>query len=197
MTIKTYNVPNILHLVHLNGGEFPLYVYLNFLAAMENIKPNKTLFHFTIEPRGQFWKKLLNLPTFIPLKYQEPVQIHGIIPDKQDWAHKSDIIRLDALRKYGGIYIDTDVLVLRSFDYFRQFPFTMGNWRTEELSIVLCNAVIISAANSSFLQRWYSGYKEADFSCWDCQSVVLPTEMARKNRSGMFFLRISKIVFLI
>ncbi len=51
------------------------------------------------------------------------------------WAYVSDYIRMWAIYKYGGIYLDTDVLVLDSFDRFLKdkafvgyenanFPFT-------------------------------------------------------------------------
>lgn len=35
---------------------------------------------------------------------------------KHKWAFASDVIRLYAVNKYGGIYMDTDVMVYRSFD---------------------------------------------------------------------------------
>lgn len=35
---------------------------------------------------------------------------------ERKWAFASDVIRLHALYKYGGIYLDTDVRVVRSFD---------------------------------------------------------------------------------
>ena len=35
---------------------------------------------------------------------------------EKKWAFASDVIRLYAIHKYGGIYMDTDVMVYRSFD---------------------------------------------------------------------------------
>lgn len=138
-------------------------------------------FHYITIPTGRFWKKLMKSGVIFPIQHKEPISILGKTPGTDDWAHKSDIIRLDALKKYGGIYIDTDVLVLRSFDHFRQFPFTMGNWRTPDLDLILCNAVIVSTKDSDFLAKWYEMYRDANFECWDCESVVKPTEMARKS----------------
>lgn len=54
---------------------------------------------------------------------------------QEKWAYVSDYIRAYAVLKYGGIYLDTDVLVLNSFDSFlnnrafvgfenSQYPFT-------------------------------------------------------------------------
>lgn len=36
--------------------------------------------------------------------------------EEKKWAFASDVVRLYALYKYGGIYLDTDVMVYRSFD---------------------------------------------------------------------------------
>ena len=36
--------------------------------------------------------------------------------EEKKWAFASDVIRLYAIHKYGGIYMDTDVMVYRSFD---------------------------------------------------------------------------------
>jgi hypothetical protein len=174
-------VPNTLHLVHLNGGELTFYVYLNFIAAMDNLRPDKVLFHYIVEPTGRFYKKLVHQKKITPVRHMEPIEILGNRPGPTDWAHKSDIIRLDVLKQHGGIYIDTDVLVLRSFDHFRQYPFTMGNWRPPDLELILCNAVVLSTPDSAFLSTWYEAYRTADFKCWDCQSVVRPTEMARHS----------------
>lgn len=36
--------------------------------------------------------------------------------DKRKWAYAADMVRLYAVHKYGGIYLDTDCMVFRSFD---------------------------------------------------------------------------------
>ncbi|MGR3319148.1 MAG: glycosyltransferase family 32 protein [Candidatus Anammoxibacter sp.] len=50
--------------------------------------------------------------------------IRKLVNASDNYAHKSDIIRVAALRKYGGIYLDLDVLVYRPLDNFiRHFDF--------------------------------------------------------------------------
>lgn len=36
--------------------------------------------------------------------------------EKKKWAYAADMVRLYAIKKYGGIYLDTDCMVYRSFD---------------------------------------------------------------------------------
>lgn len=37
------------------------------------------------------------------------------------FAHKADVLRLEALRDYGGVYLDTDVLVVRGENFASEF----------------------------------------------------------------------------
>ncbi|MBC3759838.1 glycosyl transferase [Hyunsoonleella sp. SJ7] len=47
--------------------------------------------------------------------------------DAKKYAFAADYIRLYALYHYGGIYLDTDVQVLKSFDDLLHLPYFMGN----------------------------------------------------------------------
>jgi hypothetical protein len=69
-------------------------------------------------------------------------------------AHKADVVRLEVLLKYGGIYLDMDVLALKSFDELRQFPMVLGQEGLDGF-IGLANAVIVAHSSSSFLQQWF------------------------------------------
>ena len=53
----------------------------------------------------------------------------------KEWKllHGSDIVRSKILMKYGGIYIDSDVFVLRSMQKFRKFEFALGWPKNETL----------------------------------------------------------------
>lgn len=46
--------------------------------------------------------------------------------DYKKWAFVSDYVRLWALNKYGGIYLDTDVEVFKSFNQFLEHSFFSG-----------------------------------------------------------------------
>lgn len=48
-------------------------------------------------------------------KIEENSQVHQAIKEK-NWAYASDIIRVWALKTYGGIYLDTDVELIKNLD---------------------------------------------------------------------------------
>jgi mannosyltransferase OCH1-like enzyme len=55
------------------------------------------------------------------------------------YAYKSDLMRLEALYHYGGIYLDTDVEIIRSLDHFTEYNYPFAAW---ESPYVIGSAVI-------------------------------------------------------
>jgi mannosyltransferase OCH1-like enzyme len=49
------------------------------------------------------------------------------------WAFAADFIRFWAIYKYGGIYLDTDVEVVKSFDTLLHLPYFLGMEKTKQL----------------------------------------------------------------
>lgn len=76
------------------------------------------------------WKK--HLPDYEIREWNESnFDVNSTVWTKEAHAsHKyafvSDYVRLTALYEYGGIYLDTDVEVLRSFDSFLDLPYFVG-----------------------------------------------------------------------
>ena len=159
------------------------FLFLNILSILHNLAPTTLYFHVTTQPYGFFW----NLTRVFDVQHR--IVVAKISPQmyllqgqhttpllRPDWAdaHQSDIIRMNILKSSGGIYLDTDVLVLRSFDGLRNFDMTMGL----QTSNKICNGVILANPNSRFLTEWYSGMYNANFSnCWDCHSIELPSRL--------------------
>lgn len=55
----------------------------------------------------------------------------GEFLDRSDcFAYKSDLMRLEILYNYGGIYLDTDVEILQSLDPFLQYTYPFAAWES-------------------------------------------------------------------
>ena len=79
----------------------------------------------------------------------------------------------------GGIYLDSDVLVLRSFDDLRNTSLVVGLQTDPDVSEI-CNGIILASKDSPFLKAWYNLYRTAKFEeCWDCHSVKLPSQLLK------------------
>lgn len=78
--------------------------------------------------------------------------------------------------EYGGIYLDTDVLVLKSFDPLRNYSTVMGRETDDKLN----NGIIVARRGATFLRlmqaayRSYRGHNES----WEYTPVVLPHRLA-------------------
>ena len=74
-------------------------------------------------------------------------------------AHRADIVRLAALISMGGVYLDTDVLVLKSFDMLGNPDFAAAWEFTGEGRLVgLSNAVLVAAKQSCFARLCLEGH---------------------------------------
>lgn len=108
----------------------------------------------------------------------------------EKFAHKADIIRLEVLLKYGGIYQDLDVYTIRSFAPLLHFDTVLGleGGVRPMPRQGLCNGIIISAPHSYFLQRWYDSYRTFDKSKWAGHSVKKPLELATAHQGELLVL---------
>lgn len=145
-------IPKIIHYVWLGGGE-----------PSDTIKKCLDSWHeFLPEYQVMRWDEttydLSQAPTFVSECYQA-----------QKWAFASDYIRIWALERFGGIYLDTDVEVKKSLDLFLDNRFFIGTQtfyvdnlhRQKELKTNLSIGVIGSEPYHPFLKDCLSYYESA------------------------------------
>lgn len=198
-------IPNILHFVFgmapdFGGKPFSLVHYLSVKSAVELNKPAHAFFHYEYEPEGECWQKakpLLTLNKIIaPVSYMGRPIYHV--------AHKADIVRLQALKETGGIYLDLDTISVRPMTELLNHSFAIGqelkakyipkNWRqvikyklgwikeSAKNATGLCNAVLLSEKNSEFVNLWLDEYKtfrsKGRDKYWNEHSVQVPERLA-------------------
>lgn len=79
--------------------------------------------------------------------------------EAKKYAFVSDYVRLDVLNRYGGIYLDTDVVVFRSFDPLLCAPAFAGFETTD--SVGTC--VIGSCPGNPLIQEMLEDYHQRHF----------------------------------
>jgi mannosyltransferase OCH1-like enzyme len=72
------------------------------------------------------------------------------------WAFISDYARLEFLEKSGGIYLDTDMFVLKSFDEFLNYDLVLGKEDAEFISA----GMIACTKNNLFIQQVLKKYEQ-------------------------------------
>lgn len=79
------------------------------------------------------------------------------------WAFVSDVVRLYVLVKYGGIYMDTDVEVIRSLDDLLQYEAVSGFESFNKIP----TGLMASQMGNEFFKELLHDYDDAHFICKD------------------------------
>ena len=161
--------------------EFSLVHALVILAAHKSINPETIYFHYVHEPQGKYWDRVKHLLVLTKID-RVPKRIYG--QPVRNIAHQADILRLQILQKYGGIYLDIDTVIIKPLDQLLHHPVVMAR---EELDGI-CNAFIASEPDSPFIKRWLDNYASFDGTKWNFHSVVLPLRLAIEHHDEICIL---------
>lgn len=198
-------IPPVFHFVFgmapdFGGRPFSLVHYLAVKSAVVLNRPDTVYFHFEYEPSGMWWDKAKPMLTLNPVKAPG----HFMGKPLLHVAHKADVIRLQVLKETGGVYLDLDTISVKPLSGLFDNSFVIGqelkasfvpkNWRQElkyrlgwirnkEKALAgLCNAVLLSEKNSSFVNRWLDAYSsfrsQGHDKYWNEHSVRVPMQLA-------------------
>jgi hypothetical protein len=120
-------IPSILHYVYglaedkdFGGRPFEFHSYCAIASALEHIKPERVMFHHRQLPKGFHFNETLALAESkgIPFEMMQVRDVTSIFGRPvEHHAHKADVIRLEVLRDWGGIYLDMDTFVIQGSSY--------------------------------------------------------------------------------
>ena len=167
-------VPNIVHFIWLTGPHARPFSYINYLAvkAVAKIhKPDSILMHCNLAPVGnRHWDRAKQYFTLVPCA--APAMLGGT--PIRHVQYQSDVLRMGILIRQGGVYIDTDMILLRPLHDLMNVPLTLA----EESPTSIANGVILAAPKSQFLQIWLDKMPQALQSpTWAYHAVVLPVQL--------------------
>ena len=102
--------------------------------------------------------------------------------EKKKWAFVSDYARLRVLFDYGGIYMDTDVEVLKPFDHFLKY----NAWLSFQSENQLSTCFIAASKGNDWIGLLLERYENLCFvkengSCDMTTNVDLITKITREN----------------
>lgn len=150
-------IPKIVHYCWFGGNEYPENVNLCMKTWEENLKLKGYKFMRWDEKNSPldngFVKQALN--------------------DKK-WAFVSDFVRVYALVKYGGIYLDTDMLLVKGLDKFLENESFLG---FEDQGVPSCG-IIGAKKNHDFWEEVLEIYKSIDHK-YDYSTNTIPKVVKR------------------
>ncbi|XP_022321629.2 uncharacterized protein LOC111123532 isoform X2 [Crassostrea virginica] len=167
-------VPNIAHYIWFSKREMNFYHFLSFISALKHINPCLLLVHGEV-PYGLYWEYIVLIANnIINVKMEPPMEIFGKKIGRVE--HQADVARLLVLKEYGGIYLDTDEVILRSLEDLMDYNFTLSHATDNNLS----NGLILSTPNATFISHWLDGYKTYNKAQWAYHSTILPNQLSLK-----------------
>lgn len=137
------------------GRPFSFCHYLAVRSAWERLQPELMVLHYVHLPTGPWWELARPL-----LALHQLPAIEGIygFPSNHP-AHRADIVRLVALLVMGGVYLDTDVLVLRSFEPLGSPSFAAALEVTAAGELIgLSNAILVAEPDAPFARLCLEGH---------------------------------------
>lgn len=162
---------------------FEYFHYLNILSA-RNTNPEYVInLYYYYRPKSTWFDKL-EIDSICNLIKLDSLDVF-IDSNKIAYTeHLSDILRLNLINKYGGIYLDIDTICIKTFDALLDRQFVMGvegakiGDNNSNVMVGLCNAVLISEINSSFTNIWLDDYKNNYQRDWNYNSVKRPLQLS-------------------
>lgn len=106
--------PNIGHMIWMGGGRMDFLFFLGVLSLLYVAEVEMVYMHGDGPPIGPYWNKLKKHPRVRYIFRKIPKTVYG--NSVLDRPHVSDVLRVDIMVRYGGIYIDSDSVVVRKFD---------------------------------------------------------------------------------
>ena len=118
-------VPNIIHFVCFNLTEYSFVDYICLKAAFRNHRPDNIYIHTDVgkQYHGKYWEWIQNDPELkarvVLIHLDAPSEVFGQkLSAGWRFYHGSDVARIQILMKYGGIYLDNDVYVIKNLDKY-------------------------------------------------------------------------------
>lgn len=183
-------VPRLVHFVFLqppDGAPYPFdcFKYASVVAALRHVRPEAVMLHGNRVPEGFWWQRAVAAVqaagaalVFAARALEDPGTAFG--RPLSYIQHRADVLRLRALHEHGGVYLDLDVLLLRSLTPLLRHDCTLA----AEATFGICNAVILARPGAAFLKRWCEGYRDYRPDSWEHNNMCVPAGLARRAGRG-------------
>jgi len=161
------------------GGKPFILPHLLAILSARLVYPDHEVFvHYEHEPSGPCWQVAKHHVTRCSVT--APTEVFG--RQIRHFAHAADVVRLQVLLEHGGIYFDSDTIVLRAIDDLPQDRVVMGVELGDDLTIMgLCNAFIAAPRQARFLREWLESYRYFNGTEWNRHSVKVPFALAQRQ----------------
>jgi hypothetical protein len=163
-------IPKIVHLVTI-GGSFKFHHYLSLKSMHDRIKPIQIFVHgYDFPFDSAYFNQSIDEFKLTLVASRRVSQVFNKTVTHAE--HKSDVIRLESLIRFGGIYLDLDTYVFKDIDDLLggKYDFVIS----PENDYGLNNGIMMSKRCAHFPLLWYKEYKNFDHTKWADMSIQKP-----------------------
>ena len=175
-------IPKIVHYVWFGSKEMDFVMYLSMLSTLFIANAETVYVHGDGRLFGKYFEKIKQDKRLRLINHHQPLHIFG--HSIRNLQHMSDIIRAEVLLKYGGIYVDWDVIwLLDPEEIINQGYDTVANYDHMEkpgFPNTINLGVFMAKPRSTFVKKWQdalSNYRSDDFQY---NAVLLPYKVYEK-----------------
>jgi len=176
-------------MIWLTGPKSREFSYVNYLTvkrASEVQKPDAIFMYYNHElENNAHWQAIKPYVTLV--KIEPPTEFEGA--PLHGWPqYQADVIRLQKLYEQGGIYLDTDSILLRPLDEFMVDKVVLSGSVTGFTPEVregvdsISAGVMLAAPKSEFFRIWLERLANGlAKNVWGWHAVNLPAEIAKEH----------------
>lgn len=181
-------IPRLAHFVFgLRPQEEPFHLlhYLAIESCRRVVQPDHIILHVGELPYGIYWDLVRPMVELERIEKVPGLDARRVDDDVEPYryAHHADVVRLDVLRRHGGLYADIDTLFHAPLAdelweheavIGREAPVAYGG--TSEAS--MSNALVLAAPGAWFVETWRDRIIDAMDGSWSGHSCRLAARLA-------------------
>ncbi|KAI9348197.1 hypothetical protein BDR26DRAFT_854177 [Obelidium mucronatum] len=184
-------IPNAFHLVIAGTMTFKLHHYIALKSIHDIVQPFAIYIHgFEFPLTDSLFKRAIREFNLKLIPSRNVTHVFQTRVHKKE--HKSDVLRLETLIQYGGVYADLDVFFLKplhnwtNFDAgYRGVKQPEDSYLTDHEAVLgvevegkkFGNGIILSKRCGRFVMDWYQHYIQFNNQGWGEQSLFLPMNL--------------------
>lgn len=185
-------IPNLAHFVHVVADpegkiNFRFSDFLSVFSALHFWQPDEILLHTNAGDTmldaarqgksGKWSRLLLTLPSLRVISAAVPTHA-GNRKKIEHIEHASDSVRVEAVRQFGGVYVDFDVFALRDLKVLRESAFHAICGRQADGNIN--SGTFLSAKSSKLINYWAEEMHRVYDGGWTTHSNDVATRLSNR-----------------
>ncbi|XP_067678756.1 uncharacterized protein [Haliotis asinina] len=175
-------IPNIVHYVWFGDKHLTFFNQLCLLSALYVQKAEKIYIHGDKEPKGIYWDEVKDLPQVKFISREFPHFVFG--NEVKVPSHASDIVRVDVLLRYGGVYLDWDVVLVKplSEDQRKYEALLCVDWPlTGHYPDTFNMGMMAAKKGATFLQFIMESFRHYVDSDWSYNAIHMPFKVYEQH----------------